>query len=111
MQEYLQFAHERDRRKIIENHCSQMVVKNMGKTASHIKKAIKDASEYNSHLNQDRKEERSAYFDMQTQVISFYTSGWLLYLLLIGKYVLFKIYSLVIDFQANFLFFLLSKTT
>jgi len=67
--EYLQFAHERDRRKIIENHCSQMVVKNMGKTASHIKKAIKDASEYNSHLNQDRKEERSAYFDMQTQII------------------------------------------
>ena len=41
----------------------------MGKTASYIKKAIKDASEYNLHLNQDRKEERSAYFDMQTQVM------------------------------------------
>ena len=47
-----------------------MVVKNMGKTAPYIKKAIKDASEYNSHLNQDRKDERSAYFDMQTQVCS-----------------------------------------
>lgn len=79
LQEYLQFAHERDRRKIIENHCSQMVVKNMGKTASYIKKAIKDASEYNTHLNQDRKEERSAYFDMQTQVLLFSKLYFLLY--------------------------------
>ena len=45
-----------------------MIVKNTGKTASYIKKAIKDAAEYNLHLNQDRKDERLAYFDMQTQV-------------------------------------------
>ena len=45
-----------------------MIVKNTGKTASYVKKAIKDAAEYNLHLNQDRKDERLAYFDMQTQV-------------------------------------------
>ena len=61
-------AHERDRKKIIDNQHSQMMVKNSSKVASYVKKAIKDAAEYNSHLNQDRKEERSAYFDMQTQV-------------------------------------------
>ena len=34
-----------------------------------LKKAIKDASEYNSILLQQRKEERASYYDMQTQLI------------------------------------------
>eukprot|EP00112_Aurelia_sp_Birch-Aquarium-sp1_P008034 Seg1879.2 transcript_id=Seg1879.2/GoldUCD/mRNA.D3Y31 product="PHD finger protein 10" protein_id=Seg1879.2/GoldUCD/D3Y31 len=68
-QDYLQFVHERERRKIIDDQNAQMIVKNTGKTASYVKKAIKDASEYNLHLNQDRKDERLAYFDMQTQII------------------------------------------
>ena len=61
-------VHEKERKKIIEQQEAQMAVKNGGKVASYIKKAIKDASEYNSHLNQERKEERCSYFDMQTQV-------------------------------------------
>ena len=38
--------------------------------ANYIKRAIKDAAEFNAQLAQQRREERCSYFDMQTQVKS-----------------------------------------
>lgn len=67
--DYLQMVHEKERKKIIDDQHAQMIAKNVGKLPSNAKKAVKDAAEYNLHLNQDRKEERSSYFDMQTQII------------------------------------------
>ncbi len=61
-------VHEKERKKIIDDQHAQMTTKNMSKFLLNAKKSIKDAAEYNLHLNQDRKEERSSYFDMQTQV-------------------------------------------
>eukprot|EP00794_Sanderia_malayensis_P017492 gene17492-19241_t len=66
-QRYLQMVHEKERKKIMDDQHAQMSAKNIGKILLNAKKAIKDAAEYNLHLNQDRKEERSSYFDMQTQ--------------------------------------------
>ena len=66
-------VHEKERRKIIDDQHAQMSAKNLGRSLLNAKKSIKDAAEYNLHLNQDRKEERSSYFDMQTQVKTFDT--------------------------------------
>ena len=38
------------------------------KVANYIKRALKDAAEFNAQLAQQRREERCSYFDMQTQV-------------------------------------------
>ena len=46
---------------------------NSRKVANYVKKALKDVTEFNSQLAQQRKEERCSYFDMQTQVQ--YTQG------------------------------------
>ena len=35
---------------------------------SNLKRALKQTAEYNSQLNASRKDERCAYFDLQTQV-------------------------------------------
>lgn len=40
------------------------------KVANYIKRALKDAAEFNAQLAQQRREERCSYFDMQTQVRS-----------------------------------------
>ena len=33
-----------------------------------VKKAVKAAAEFNSHFNRERRDERKAYLDMQTNV-------------------------------------------
>lgn len=39
-----------------------------GKIPSFMRRALKETVRYNSRLNAERKEERQAYFDLQTQV-------------------------------------------
>ncbi|CAH1261392.1 PHF10 [Branchiostoma lanceolatum] len=69
-QEYACVLHERERQSISEKHKEyEMPTIEVSKVAAYIKRAAHQAAEYNRQLNQERMEERRAYFDMQTQTI------------------------------------------
>ncbi|XP_077998944.1 PHD finger protein 10-like isoform X2 [Glandiceps talaboti] len=67
--EYAAVLHERERQSIKDKHKEYEVpAVDAGKIKEYIKKAVKQASEYNMLFNRDRKEERQAYYDMQTSI-------------------------------------------
>jgi len=43
-----------------------------GKIPNIMKRSVKEAVRYNSQLNRERMEERQAYFDLQTQVLTYF---------------------------------------
>lgn len=70
--EYIQVLQEKEQRSINEKHREyQSVSVDKSKMADFAKKAVQSAAEYNAHLNQERKEERRACFDLQTHTIHF----------------------------------------
>ncbi|XP_060062435.1 PHD finger protein 10-like [Ylistrum balloti] len=65
--EYAAVLHERERQTIKEKHKDYEVPKlEKSKMTEYIKKAMKSASEWNTVFLRERKEERKAYFDLQT---------------------------------------------
>ncbi|XP_033736165.1 PHD finger protein 10-like [Pecten maximus] len=65
--EYAAVLHERERQTIKEKHKDYEVPKlEKSKMTEYIKKAMKSASEWNTIFLRERKEERRAYFDLQT---------------------------------------------
>ncbi|XP_070578006.1 PHD finger protein 10-like isoform X2 [Ptychodera flava] len=68
--DYAAVLHERERLSITEKHKEYEVpAVDAGKIKEYIKKAVKQASEYNMLFNRDRREERQAYYDMQTSIV------------------------------------------
>ncbi|XP_065655055.1 PHD finger protein 10 isoform X2 [Hydra vulgaris] len=65
--EYLCTSHHCEIVKLVLHQEKQRTQTTQVKTS--IKRAIKFTSEYNSQLNAKRKDERCAYFDLQTQII------------------------------------------
>ncbi|XP_015753554.1 PREDICTED: PHD finger protein 10-like, partial [Acropora digitifera] len=68
-QEYLRATHIKERHRLITKAEDEKKAFEKRKVANHIKRAIKDAAEFNAQLAQQRREERCSYFDMQTQII------------------------------------------
>ncbi|XP_020632189.1 PHD finger protein 10-like isoform X4 [Orbicella faveolata] len=68
-QEYIRVAHIRERQRLIRKAEEEKKALETRKVANYIKRAIKDAAEFNAQLAQQRREERCSYFDMQTQII------------------------------------------
>ncbi|OWF47440.1 PHD finger protein 10 [Mizuhopecten yessoensis] len=65
--EYAAVLHERERQTIKEKHKDYEVPKlEKSKMTEYIQKAMKSASEWNTSFLRERKEERRAYFDLQT---------------------------------------------
>ncbi|XP_076442395.1 uncharacterized protein LOC143281206 [Babylonia areolata] len=72
--EYATLLHEREKQKISDKHKEYEVAQpklEKSKMADYMKKAAKSAAEYNRHLLRERKEERLAFFDLQTFMIQF----------------------------------------
>lgn len=66
--EYLLALHKKERQQAMKRAQKNIKMVSARQTNA-LKKAMKDASEYNSILLQQRKEERASYYDMQTQLI------------------------------------------
>ena len=67
-QEYVKILHQKERQQAINKAKKNKKMMSIRQTNA-LKKAMKDSSEYNSILLQQRKEERASYYDMQTQLI------------------------------------------
>ena len=67
-QEYVKILHKKERQQAINKAKKNKKMMSIRQTNA-LKKAMKDSSEYNSILLQQRKEERASYYDMQTQLI------------------------------------------
>ena len=65
---YVSAQHKKERQQVLKRAQKNGKMVSMRQTNA-LKKAVKDASEYNSILLQQRKEERASYYDMQTQLI------------------------------------------
>lgn len=72
-QEYSAVLHERERQIINEKHKGYEAPPKLEKSkmADYVKKAMKSASEFNSQFQKERREDRRAYFDLQTMVIHY----------------------------------------
>lgn len=68
-QEYIRVTHNKERQRLIKKTEEEKKALETRKVANYIKRAIKDAAEFNAQLAQQRREERCSYFDMQTQII------------------------------------------
>ncbi|XP_006823344.2 PHD finger protein 10-like [Saccoglossus kowalevskii] len=67
--DYASVLHERERQSITNKHKEyEAPAVDAGKIKEYIKKAVKQASEFNMLFNRERKEERQAYYDMQTSI-------------------------------------------
>lgn len=67
-QQYVAALHKKERQQAINKAKKNIKMMSIRQTNA-LKKAMKDSSEYNSILLQQRKEERASYYDMQTQLI------------------------------------------
>lgn len=67
-QHYVAALHKKERQQAINKATKNSKMMSIRQTNA-LKKAMKDSSEYNSILLQQRKEERASYYDMQTQLI------------------------------------------
>ncbi|KAK6183717.1 hypothetical protein SNE40_011143 [Patella caerulea] len=66
-QEFTEFMHGKQRQTIFEQHKEYDALNvEKSKMAEYMKKAMKSAAEFNQQIQRDRKEERKAFFDMQT---------------------------------------------
>ncbi|ESO87689.1 hypothetical protein LOTGIDRAFT_127265, partial [Lottia gigantea] len=73
-EEFLTYMHGKQRETIYEQHKEYDVVGNIhfspnvekSKLAEYMKKAVKSAAEFNSQMQKERREERKAFFDLQT---------------------------------------------
>ncbi|KAK3698907.1 hypothetical protein QZH41_020366 [Actinostola sp. cb2023] len=68
-QDYLQIAHKREKYTLLKKMEDEKIAKEAKKIPNPLKRALKDAVEFNSQLALQRREERCSYFDMQTQII------------------------------------------
>lgn len=68
-QEYIRVSHVKERKRLLKKAEEEKKALETRKVANYIKRAIKDAAEFNAQLAQQRREERCSYFDMQTQII------------------------------------------
>ena len=66
--QYVATLHKKERQQAINKAKKNSKMMSIRQTNA-LKKAMKDSSEYNSILLQQRKEERASYYDMQTQLI------------------------------------------
>ncbi|KAL5008685.1 hypothetical protein ScPMuIL_014266 [Solemya velum] len=71
-QEYAAVLHEKEKQTIKDKHKDYGVAKfEKSKMTEYLKKAMKSASEWNSQFQRERREERRAYFDLQTFAVHF----------------------------------------
>jgi len=70
-QEYIGMVHRREMKRIIREQEAQRIALTQGKVPHFMKRALKETVSYNSRLNKQRREERCAYFDLQTQIIHY----------------------------------------
>ncbi|GAB1601423.1 uncharacterized protein LOC115217352 isoform X1 [Argonauta hians] len=72
-QEFASILHERERQSINEKHKGYEAPPKLEKSkmADYVRKAMRSASEFNSQFQRERREERRAYFDLQTMVIHY----------------------------------------
>lgn len=68
-QEYIKGVHKKEMQKLVQKQELQRARAITGKIPSFMRRALKETVRYNSRLNAERKEERQAYFDLQTQII------------------------------------------
>lgn len=73
-QRYLLSLHKIEKQQAIKRALKDSKMVSVRQTNA-LKKAMKDASEYNSILLQQRREERASYYDMQTQLIHIPSRG------------------------------------
>jgi len=66
---YLNVLRKNEMKKLNQKQVSQRAIASKLKVPSFVKRALKETVRYNSRLNNERKEERQAYFDLQTQII------------------------------------------
>ncbi|KAL8608654.1 hypothetical protein ACOMHN_002883 [Nucella lapillus] len=73
--EYATLLHEKEKQKISDKHkeyeAAAQPKLEKSKMADYTKKAAKSAAEYNRHLLRERKEERLAFFDLQTFMVQY----------------------------------------
>ncbi|KAK3580390.1 hypothetical protein CHS0354_001510 [Potamilus streckersoni] len=70
--DYMKVLHEREKQNISNKHRDYEVPKlEKGKIKEYTKKAVKAAAEWNRQFQRERKEERRAYFDVQTFTIHY----------------------------------------
>ncbi|KAK7103667.1 hypothetical protein V1264_018530 [Littorina saxatilis] len=73
--EYAAVLHEREKQRISDKHkeyeVAQLEKLEKSKMVDYIKKAAKSAADYNRHFLRERKEERGAYFDLQTFMVHY----------------------------------------
>ncbi|GFS08696.1 PHD finger protein 10 [Elysia marginata] len=72
-QEYITFLQEKQRKVIREKHkeYSEQAKIDKSKMESYSKKAARSAAEFNAHMMREKKDERRAYFDLQTYTVHF----------------------------------------
>ncbi|KAL3873548.1 hypothetical protein ACJMK2_036647 [Sinanodonta woodiana] len=70
--DYMKMLHEREKQNISNKHRDYEVPKlEKGKIKEYTKKAVKAAAEWNCQFQRERKEERRAYFDVQTFTVHY----------------------------------------
>ncbi|XP_071079408.1 PHD finger protein 10-like isoform X1 [Haliotis cracherodii] len=70
--EYAHVLHEKERQTINNKHKEYEVPKlDKGKMGAYIKKAVKAAADFNAQFQRERREERRAYFDLQTFMVHY----------------------------------------
>ncbi|XP_064600353.1 PHD finger protein 10-like isoform X2 [Liolophura sinensis] len=70
--EYAAVLHEKERQTISDKHKEYDVPKfEKSKLADYMKKAVKSAAEFNVQFQRERREDRRAYFDLQTMAIHY----------------------------------------
>ncbi|GAB6022106.1 hypothetical protein CHUAL_006249 [Chamberlinius hualienensis] len=74
--EYERILHEKEKQSISEKHRDYTAPSvEKSKMAEFIKKSVMSAAEWNSNFNRERKEERSACFDLQTNIVHYPMGG------------------------------------
>lgn len=68
-QTYIELVHRTEMKRLVLRQEAQRIDVISGNIPNFMKRALKETVRYNSQLNRERKEERCAYFDLQTQII------------------------------------------
>ncbi|XP_048577479.1 PHD finger protein 10 isoform X2 [Nematostella vectensis] len=68
-QDFIQISHKREKYKLLKKSEEEKEAQESRKIPNSMRRALKNAVDFNSQLALQRKEERQSYFDMQTQII------------------------------------------